>query len=967
MLKRIVLNKTFCLLIVSILPLSTLFAQGVKYMKDFSPAEGLIKPQEKPYREEICLNGSWDFQPVEVPRTWKDGSGIPPELTMPEQDKWEKVKIKIPSAWNVNEWGGGRMVGKDTDRPYAPSSLYYPSYPSKWGSVRMGWLRKSFTVPADWTKKRVFAHFEAVAGECVIMVNGKEIERHFDTFLPFDADVTDALQKGKNEILVGVRHANLFNKFHPQYKYFKTTHPLGSNADILAGIWQDVFLQALPEVKVNSIFAKPFIEKDLLEFEVEVANKSINKQQLSLRGNVKAWINRAKDNGLASAEIDWTLGSSILEVSSPVFVLKPGETRKITLSTKVGNKLKFWSPDAPNLYTISLNLSESGKTVDIKTERFGWRSLAIKGKDFILNGNKIQCFGDLQHPFGPWITSRRFAWAWYKMIKDVGGNAVRPHAQPWPRVYYDLADEIGLMVLDETALFGSSINLNFEEEDTWKNSAIHLDNLILRDRNHPSVIGWSAGNELFAISLLNKPSPEVAKKWDLRIIELTKRAGIMDPTRTFVTVDGDKDMDGTLPVYSKHYGHGLRLKELPQVDKPIIVGESGATYYGKPRELFQFVGQKAYGSYYDRSEALAIDAYQNAVQMARPHLAWFSPSELCWFGIEHLNLGYHNNSRLPDVNDGIFPGLPYQEGKPGAQYERIPPYVTTFNPGLDPKLPLYKPLPMFDALKAAMAKGGPKSSKWDHFQDTTNSKPKLPATTYANAYLVGEKNSRINSLLDSIGVLTTNDYKNASFIVIDANADESQVKAALPAIDAVKQSGGLIWILLKDKQPDAVLSTLIPGALMLENTPTTALKNNLKNQLGAYFDLRSLYFSEMGGDRNIMKKSITGTVLSKSSVVLEAAPTDWSLFNGVAENSKCAQVVLYEFIKKPIGVGMLDYQIDRSRVLLSSLDYTLVNKETIAFWRKICLSLGIAYHPVINGKPAVKKNHDLLLDGPVSN
>ncbi|MBC7565879.1 MAG: hypothetical protein H7223_02835 [Pedobacter sp.] len=91
---------------------------------------------------------------------------------------------------------------------------------------------------------------------------------------------------------------------------------------------------------------------------------------------------------------------------------------------------------------------------DIKTDRFGWRSLTIKGRDFYLNNEKIQCFGDLQHPFGPYICSRRFAWAWYKMIKDVGRNSVRPQAQTWPRVYYDLADEMGLMVLDETALFG---------------------------------------------------------------------------------------------------------------------------------------------------------------------------------------------------------------------------------------------------------------------------------------------------------------------------------------------------------------------------------------------------------------------------------------------------------------------------------------------------------------------------------
>ena len=94
------------------------------------------------------------------------------------------------------------------------------------------------------------------------------------------------------------------------------------------------------------------------------------------------------------------------------------------------------------------------------------------------------------------------------------------------------------------------------------------------------------------------------------------------------------------------------------------------------------------------------------------YLSYYSPSEVCWFGLEHMNLGYHHFERLPSLTDGIFAGKPYEEGKPGYQYERIPPYVTTFNPGLDPELPLYKPLPMFNALKAALTGG-----TWTPYQE----------------------------------------------------------------------------------------------------------------------------------------------------------------------------------------------------------------------------------------------------------
>ena len=529
----------------------SVFAQGVKFNGDFSPSEGIVKPQEKPYRDEICLNGSWEFQPVAVPKDWLAGKGAAPELVRPIEGKWEKTKIKIPSPWNVNDWGGGSKVGKGTDLPYAPSSVYYPSYPSGWEKEKMGWLKRSFTVPANWAKKRIILHFEAVAGECLVVVNGKEVGRHFDQFLPFEVDVTEALKYGDNELMVGVRHAKLFNKNHPVYSKFKTVHPLGSNADKLVGIWQDVFLQAVPATRIKSIFVKPFVERDELEFEVELVNQSQQAQQLTISGDIKEWLNQASVERMASADIKWTLGETALDIPSQTISIKQGETKKVNIKIRVGNKLKFWSPPAPNLYTVGLQLKSAGRIIsDRKTERFGWRSFNIKGSDFHLNGQKIQAYGDLQHPFGPYITSRRFAWAWYKMIKDVGGNAVRPHAQPWPRVYYDLADEMGLLVLDETGLFGSSINLNFEDEEIWTNSEKHLTNLILRDRNHPSVVGWSVGNELFAISLLNKPPAEVARKWDDKITSLARIPALIDPTRQLITVDGDKDMHGSLPVFS---------------------------------------------------------------------------------------------------------------------------------------------------------------------------------------------------------------------------------------------------------------------------------------------------------------------------------------------------------------------------------------------------------------------------------
>ncbi|MDD3062856.1 MAG: glycoside hydrolase family 2 TIM barrel-domain containing protein [Massilibacteroides sp.] len=936
----------------------------VLFQRDFSPAEGLVNRYEKDFRDEICLNGYWDVQIIHLPSGWKSGSGVPPTLPSAVDTEWEKTKIKIPSPINVNNWGGGQDVGEGTRSPYAPSSVYYPSYPKHWVNARMAWLRKSMTIPTEWESKQVMLHFEAVAGECVVYVNGKEVYTHFDSYLPFEVDITRYVQPGeKAEVLLGLRHSKLFDKRHPLYDKFGAVYPPGSNTDDLIGIWQDVYLFGLPAVRITDVFVKPWVDRNELDLEVHVTNNSKKKQGISLEGDIRKWINNnpSKDP-LFAPEISWELDhASALKVNAQKIELKPGETKTIHLSTNVDNKLDTWSPDSPNLYTLLLDIKSGKKTVDRKATRFGWRQFKIVGDEFHLNGSKIQCFGDIQHPFGPYVCSRRFAWAWYTMIKDFGGNAVRPHAQPWPRVYYDLADEMGLMVLDETALFGSSIRLNLEEEITWQRSREHFRQLILRDRNHPSVIGWSAGNEMFAIALLNKPEKSVSDVWDDKMVAMTLMAKEIDSTRDFITLDGDRDMNGRLPVWSKHFGHGLNLQDLQEgLNKPLIVGESGATYYGKPAQLYSFAGDKAYASYHGRSEALAVDLYQNVTKMARPYLAYFSPSEVCWFGIEHLGLGYYDYSRLPNLQDGVFAGKMYEEGKPGYQFERIPPYVSTFNPGIDPEKPLYKPLPMFEALKAAIA-GEP--SPWDKYTEYKyTEKPAVHADQYGSALFLGDENGLLHSQLEKIGVSFSG--KRSRLLIVDAHTYQGGQEKL---IEEVKRQGVTILLMLRNQDISPAIGTVLPERMELTKREATALESNKQSAWGQHFDLPALYFGEIKGDKHILKCGLAGDLATKGEIILAASQTDWSLFNDNPENRKCAQIVLYEQLKKSEGAALVSLNVGSTSFIVSALDYTLSTEETFAFWRKLFPVMGVKLNPVSEWmNEESKKEHDLLMDGPVN-
>ena len=906
---------------------------GVEYAGEFAPSPPLVDAAERAFRDALSLNGLWQFQPRGVPAGYLAEQGVPPALQPPLPAAWEATPIKIPSPWNVNTWGTGRHTGAGTSHPYWPDSVYFPSYPESWDGVKMGWLRRNFTVPPAWQGSRIILHFEAVAGDCVVLVNGQSAGGHFDKYLPFDLDVTALVSTAHaNEVLVGVRAHELFNKRSATYGKMIAPYPCGSETARLVGIWQDVSLHAVPPVRVADVFVKPQVRADTLALEVTVRNDSALPRTVSVGGKVSPWINRAGTDPAAAAVPAGGYGEPLLEIPAKDLTVAAGQSAAIELSVPARGRLKRWAPGAPNLHGVHVALSAGGKVIDLATTRFGWREFTLQGKDLLLNGNKIQLAGDLLHPFSPLIMSRRQVWAWYRLIQDFGGNAVRPHAQIHPRHFLELADEMGIVVLDETALFGSSIALNFEEPVAWQRFERHFDGLILRDRNHPSVVGWSFGNELFAIMRLNNVPAAKADEWYAKLTDLGLRARRLDSTRQWISCDGDEDLQGRLPVWSKHFGHGLSVDKLPDLAKPLMVGESGGTYYARPSQMKEFNGPRAYENYQGRNEALAIDAYDNIVHMARPRLAFFSASETAWFGVEHLNYGYHDFSRLPSKEDGVRFTRPFQENTPGMQIERIPPYVHTLNPGWDPALPLYKPLPMFDAVKAALAQPAPAASPWSHRHVPVATQPAPIVATVTAVGFIGRRADPLGRRLLDLGLPLTD--RSGDFTVIDGDgAPPAQVAAAL---EQVKTTGGTALLMLGEGK-DAVL----PPGLELTTRPATALVPEPGHAWTAAFNLPALYFAEDGADRFIMRHGLCGRLLADAKILLRASDTDWSQFNEALEVAKCAASVLYEHLQHPAGAALVELPWGKGKLVVSTLDYRIESATADVMWRILFARAGI--------------------------
>lgn len=973
----------------------------VEFKGVFAPTDNIVAAPERPLRQSLCLNGRWQFQPVKVPAGFVRDTGTPPVLSAPHANGWETTAIKIPSPWNVNTWGNGRHVGAGTDKPYAPDSVYYPSYPASWEGAEMGWLRRSFSVPPSWKGKRVVLHFEAVAGDAQVIVNGKAVGEHFDSFLPFDLDVTSALKAtGSNELLVGVRKSNLFDKASPDYPIWqRRTYPNGSNMDNLVGIWNDVWLVALPPVRTHDAFLQSDVKNGVLRAQITLRNDSATAQRVRVGGEVKAWVNDAgkdvlsrkifiqsfrtlvlndKKEVLSAPVPKWHLGATALALPSQAITVGAGKSITLQLQAKVGGKLKLWSPTTPNLYGAVFSVTDAkGQKIDSKYERFGWRQFSIQGSELHLNGRKIQLYGDLLHPFGPFIGSRRYAWAQLKTIKDAGGNMIRPHAQPHPPFYLDLADEMGVCVLDEAANFGSSVSQNLKEGVTWSRMQDHVDHLVLRDRNHASVFGWSVANEMFA-PLSGPPADERARETKL-LADLAKRPARLDPTRDWVSIDGDQDLGGTLPVWSRHYGLGLHT--LPSLEKPatvgekpLMVGEHGGTYFAAPPIMQGLGGERVFESVAGRNFGLGVDLYQALTNVAKPNLAVFSPSEVAWFGLEHLPFGFAATNRLPNQEDGIWFG-PYVEGQAGVQIERLPPYVMTFNPGFDPTLPLRRPLPMYDAWRDALA--GTNAAKWAvpapepprqqpapllHGQETTLN------NTVKTVAFAGDRDGVLFDALTELGVPFEEPADGPvraavapRFLVIDAETlAPADAMATINQAKEIVASRGTVWIMARDKGARLpLLSELLGDPLTTKPRVATSLLHgssdattdkvsarNIPDPMVEGFSLSNLYFAD---EKPILHASLEGQFVKDNQVLLRAAKTDWRLFERQPESAKQAAIVMYEHLNTGEGAALVQKPLlSNGRLWVSTLDPTSNDVKERTFWVQLWRNLGVQLVPSRN-------------------
>ena len=921
MMRNILAVHKFVLIV--LLSLTVESAKSIDYNHAFNPMQGLVKDVEKPFRSEICINGKWKFMPL-----YDVGAK---DFIYPAHFEWEPTDIKIPSPWNVNNF---------TDKQ-GGDFVTYPSYPERWKDAKIGWMQKTVDIPADWKNKQLILHFEGIMGKAQIYVNGKLVAENFELFLPLEVDVSSYLIAGKkNEILVGVAKPDLFDA---KGKYGRRTYVGGSMWGIeMAGIWQDVYLFAYPQLAVHGVFVQPDVKNNLLKLVIEVQNNSDKKKEVTITSDVKRWVNLA---GRQLFEIPEQKGRFEIQ---PTFyftpkkiVIAPKSTVKFDIEQAVDAKLEFWTPVTPNLYGVEVSIIEDKVCVDKKMERFGWRQFSTEGGKLTLNGKPIVLKGDSWHFMGVPQMTRRYAWAWFNMLKDANANAVRLHAEPFPRFYLDMADEMGICVLDETGIWSSDGGPKIDSDEYWVSCASHLRKLINRDKNHPAVFGWSVCNEAVPVAINVFKAPETLVQKQLQ--EINHWVAIvkeMDPTRSWISGDGETDRPTDLPILIGHYGDENALEKWSSQGKVWGVGETSMAYYGTPKQVSKVNGNRSYESMLGRMEGIAQESY-NLIKMQRSNGASYtSVFNLAWYALKPLPLGLKDVTQSPKPEDGIF--FDFEEGKPGMQPERLGAYTTTLNPGYDNTLPLYRTWPMFDAIKAANT---------DSIQPYTVIKKtpesaKFKITMRDKVLVVGSNSSTLKNDLLQLGLIINGNEKLTakSMVIVDGKYPPTDTKL-LAEIKSAIVLGARILVWGVDTASVEALNAFLPYKLDLSERKATSFLKTKEEAMLQGLSHADFYFSELlAHGKTAMNYGLAGDFALKSQTWLTACGTEWQRWNYNAETTKTANVYRSELETTGSKIVIASVNYNSAEIIVSSLDFKDIRQESDIIMRIMLLNLGARFN-----------------------
>lgn len=535
--------------------LSVSLAQGEERWEDFRylQADALSGP-----RRIWVLNGTWDFLPVD---------SVTPQ---PPAGAWQTATV--PNA----NWGGWS------------------------GAQHSAWFRRRFTLPSDLGDQRLELHFDAVAHACDVFVNGTRVGSHLGGFEPFSFDITAAARLGaSNELCVAVTDwtAGLKPGIPVPDDPEKLPNgcmliPFGTRSFSTRGIWQDVTLEARAPVAVEQTKIVTSVRNGTLDVRMTLVNDGTQPAEVTVAPQV------------------CDAGKPVLTLPAKTVTVPAGDRTALSWQQPWANA-RLWWPSDPHLYDLRTEVRAADVLRDLRHDRFGFREFWIDGTDYRLNGRIFRLRGLVcaPRPSSPEDIRKYFL----NGMQNTNFTLVRHHMFPRPRYYYDIADEVGMCLKDESAFYCAASSYALTDEAFWANMRKHITGMVERSWNHPSLCIWSTENEILHCGGIRTPGT------DAQIYKLGQLISQLDPSRP-VEYEGDGDVVGRADTVNIHYprefgchDHNLWPNDSwwlgsegndrwPQdlvwkKDKPLIMGEFCYYPYSRPPGgVSIFVGDSAYRS-----------------------------------------------------------------------------------------------------------------------------------------------------------------------------------------------------------------------------------------------------------------------------------------------------------------------------------------------------------------------------------
>ncbi|MBQ9654515.1 MAG: hypothetical protein IJV38_00645 [Prevotella sp.] len=444
----------------------------------------------------LCLNGEWQFRWTKTPgerildfyRTDYDASG------------W--ATLAVPANWEVN--GYGTPIYVSAGYPFKIDPPRVTSEPKEsWTTFvernPTGQYRRTFSIPDSWvcggntaaggTGGQTFLRFEGVMSAFYVWVNGRRVGYSQGSMEPSEFNVTPYIKKGENLIAIEV------------YKYSDGSYLEDQDFWRFGGIHRDVLLYHTPDVRLRDVAVRTRPAKEGKEWTLTVNPQfSVYNGQTGEGYRLVATLT----DGALTVGCDSVAADEVLDLQHKAARMNEwypqrGYRKFSRMLLHVANP-RLWSAERPNLYSLLLELKDStGRTVERVSQQVGFRDIRIAGGQLLINGKAIKLRGVNRHEHDPLrarVMTDELMKRDLQLMKQANINAVRlAHYPNCPR-WYELCDSVGMYVMDEadceTHGLRGTLGSTPDWHDAFMDRAVRMAE---RDKNHPSIIFWSLGNE----------------------------------------------------------------------------------------------------------------------------------------------------------------------------------------------------------------------------------------------------------------------------------------------------------------------------------------------------------------------------------------------------------------------------------------------------------------------------------------